>query len=463
MNKKQEKNTSKGITLIALVMTIIVMLILVTVTIQIAVNGGIFEYARRAKEETRASKIEEECNLWKTYKKIDKETGTQIAESLSELLARLNQNGDLTKNEVDFINENGYILVGNKKIEFVEEEWNATDEKFFKWGSDDPNNGLYYRIIGLNETYASELPENIVIPKRCMDIYHWAFDQYGGENQNIAPEVFLKIKSIRIPNTVTSIGDEAFYSCKNLENIEVPDSVIRIGKWAFGSYNSQYSTKWYNAQPDGLIVLGKVAYKYKGEPTEDTVVTIPEGVVSISNEAFKSEVAEKAESKLKSIILPSTLTNITGYAFAYCKNLENITIPETMDIEIDPNNGNGSGFIYNLRETKWYENESNYRTNGISTVYFGKVLIGLGQADYIATTAYIDVKEGTKYICTKNKYNVSCFHQINIPNSVIYIQENAFTPGSDRLEKINIDKESESIQGAPWGTTNETVEIVWKR
>ena len=62
MNSKQEKNTSKGITLIALVITIIVMLILVAVTIQIAVNGGLFDYAGRATGDTK-NEIEAEQQL----------------------------------------------------------------------------------------------------------------------------------------------------------------------------------------------------------------------------------------------------------------------------------------------------------------------------------------------------------------------------------------------------------------
>ena len=60
MNKKEKKN--KGITLIALVITIIVMLILVAVTIQIAVNGGLFEYAGRATGDTK-NEIEAEQQL----------------------------------------------------------------------------------------------------------------------------------------------------------------------------------------------------------------------------------------------------------------------------------------------------------------------------------------------------------------------------------------------------------------
>ena len=59
MNKCKNQN---GITLIALVITIIVMLILVAVTITMAVNGGLFDYARKAGQETNEA-IEDEQKL----------------------------------------------------------------------------------------------------------------------------------------------------------------------------------------------------------------------------------------------------------------------------------------------------------------------------------------------------------------------------------------------------------------
>ena len=62
MVRKQNSKTNKGITLIALVITIIVMLILVSVTISMAINGGLFEYAGKAVSDTQAA-IDEEQEL----------------------------------------------------------------------------------------------------------------------------------------------------------------------------------------------------------------------------------------------------------------------------------------------------------------------------------------------------------------------------------------------------------------
>jgi len=55
MNKNQ-----KGITLIALIITIIVMLVLVAVTINVALNGGLFEKAKTASLETQKQADKEE-------------------------------------------------------------------------------------------------------------------------------------------------------------------------------------------------------------------------------------------------------------------------------------------------------------------------------------------------------------------------------------------------------------------
>ena len=82
MNRKQEKHTSKGITLIALVITIIVMLILVAVTIQIAVNGGLFEYAGRATGDTKNA-IDEENNLATGRVEVDGKVYNSIDEYLN--------------------------------------------------------------------------------------------------------------------------------------------------------------------------------------------------------------------------------------------------------------------------------------------------------------------------------------------------------------------------------------------
>lgn len=93
------------------------------------------------------------------------------------------------------------------------------------------------------------------------------------------------IKSIIIPDSVTSIGDLAFADCESLENITIPDSVISIGKGAF--------SRCYNLES----------------------ITIPNSVISIGNNMFSNCYS------LKSISIPNSVTNIDDYAFNWCTNL----------------------------------------------------------------------------------------------------------------------------------------------
>ena len=51
--------------------------------------------------------------------------------------------------------------------------------------------------------------------------------------KTLTNELTLGCKNTVIPNTVTSIGNSAFYQCTGLTNITIPDSVTNIGDWTF--------------------------------------------------------------------------------------------------------------------------------------------------------------------------------------------------------------------------------------
>jgi hypothetical protein len=98
-------------------------------------------------------------------------------------------------------------------------------------------------------------------------------------------------QSTVIPEGVTSIKENAFWGCENLESITIPSSVTSIGEEAF----------W------GCTNLASI--------------TISEGVTSIGEKAFASC------ANLKSIIIPSSVREIDYLTFGYCENLESITLP----------------------------------------------------------------------------------------------------------------------------------------
>ena len=93
--------TQKGITLIALVVTIVVLLILAGVTISLLLDeNGIIAKSKDARTETRVSQIEDEVGMWKQHNFINKESN-QAQENADTMLANLISRKLLTEEEID--------------------------------------------------------------------------------------------------------------------------------------------------------------------------------------------------------------------------------------------------------------------------------------------------------------------------------------------------------------------------
>ena len=66
----------------------------------------------------------------------------------------------------------------------------------------------------------------------------------------------IEIKAYVVPNTVTTIGDWAFYYCRSLESVEIPNSVTTIGGRAFQNCISLTSI----VIPDSVTTIGDGAF-----------------------------------------------------------------------------------------------------------------------------------------------------------------------------------------------------------
>lgn len=118
--------------------------------------------------------------------------------------------------------------------------------------------------------------------------------------------------------TVTSIADDAFRYCYNLATVTIPKTLITIGDNAF------YQTAWYNNQPDGLVYIDHILYKYKGTMPNGMAVAIKKGTTAIAQSAFANC------DGLAGIIFPSTLQYIGIGAFYNCVSLTELTFPESL-------------------------------------------------------------------------------------------------------------------------------------
>ena len=109
----------KGITLIALVVTIVVLLILAGVTISLLLDeNGIIAKSKDARAETRVSQIEDEVGMWKQHNFINKESN-QAQESADTMLESLISRKLLTEDEID--REQELITIKKKDGTIVKE------------------------------------------------------------------------------------------------------------------------------------------------------------------------------------------------------------------------------------------------------------------------------------------------------------------------------------------------------
>ena len=123
------------------------------------------------------------------------------------------------------------------------------------------------------------------------------------------------LTTVTLPEGVTSIEDNTFHYCSSLTAITIPEGVTSIGENAF------YFCKSLTALtiPEGVTNIGDNTFQYCSSLT---AITIPEGATSIGAWAFSGC------SSLTAITIPNTVTSIGTFAFSKCSSLPSITIPE---------------------------------------------------------------------------------------------------------------------------------------
>ncbi len=112
----------------------------------------------------------------------------------------------------------------------------------------------------------------------------------------------IKAESFDIPDTVTKIGSDAFWSCEYLTSVIIPDSVINIGNTAFCSCVNLESV----TIPDSVTTIGFMAFYACSSLTE---VTVPKSVTVINNHTFSNC------RSLTSVTITASVTKIYETAF----------------------------------------------------------------------------------------------------------------------------------------------------
>jgi hypothetical protein len=125
--------------------------------------------------------------------------------------------------------------------------------------------------------------------------------------------------SFTIRDGITSIGNRAFYGCSSLTSVEIPDSITSIDDHAFDGCYSLTSVEI----PDSVTSIGYSAFYSCYSLTS---VVIGNGVERIDDNAFASC------GNLTSVEIPDSVTSIGNSAFADCVGLTDVRIPNRVGL-----------------------------------------------------------------------------------------------------------------------------------
>ena len=320
-----------------------------------------------------------------------------------------------------------------------------------------PEGGINYtQVIG----YAGE-EEEITIPTGVTQIGQYAFENNKTIKKATLPEGLLSIgdgafnnsalNNVNLPSTLTSINNYAFQSC-GLTSVTIPNSVTFIGYQSF--YNNQIKN-----------------------------LTLGNSVKTINGGAFRAN-------KIESLVIPETVETINDYAFLQ-NNISSLSLPENKYIFIgagpfNKNNLTGNdAFIYKRHPDGSidYTTLASYADKNKTSVTVPSNVKIIGDGAFIWNTAITEIiiPEGVRELGLNALHDCN-IQSIELPKSLISIGQDALAYNNFKtilipenvsyihtyglrncsgLTKVRIDREINSIDGAPWGATNAIIE--WLR
>ena len=184
--------------------------------------------------------------------------------------------------------------------------------------------------------------QNTVIPNSVTAIGNYAFYRCTG------------LTSFGIPNFVTTIGDYAFYRCTGLTSITIPNSVKTIGGNAFSSctsldtlnfnavycnddFNSGDSHPFYNSNISTINIgnsVKRIPASFVSGLTKLTSITVANDNSTYDSRNNSNAIIETANNTLiigcQNTVIPNSVTTIGNYAFNGCIGLTSITIPNSV-------------------------------------------------------------------------------------------------------------------------------------
>lgn len=300
---------NKGITLIAIVITIIVLLILTIVSIKLFINTGIIAKSEIAVNEYSQSEINEKAKLILTSARIINNGGAITFDSLKT--AADAEGISYIENDEESIS----CSINGKSVIIDIYENITIGEKTINWSIDDVG------IIELvNKGDITDI-KRIIIPGKI-----------GSQTvTGIKEEAFsgTAIEYVSIPKTVNNIGAKAFYNCTSLTEIQMPGDINMTSDTFSGCAGISKVTLTTSASSTKIATRGDTDKQRMPwfKTNTDVEIIITEGITEIGEAAFADAGVDNIN-HISMVTIPSTISIFGNYSFSSCANLRTLNITD---------------------------------------------------------------------------------------------------------------------------------------
>ena len=412
--KEIKRRGTRGITLIALVVTIVVLLILAgTAIAMLTGDSGIMTNAQKAKMSTELAGYKEEVELYKAEKYMEniEFEETSLTAGKENLFYNTQESGE-TGNIKTIIPDISDVYI--EKLEVIKGKL----------------------LINTKEKDEIKIAQEIGIEVNPYDITEDGVLVSSDGNLLLMDE---ETGSLTIPETVTAIGEGAFTNLEGLKTIIIPSTVKRLEKNAFRNNKTLENVIIQEKEGEGLEYIGPGAFY--GCSNLKTI-NLPDTITTIESECFRGC------TQLSNIKLPANLTVLTAHSFMET-GLKTIELPQNLKrldgsclmgtalskIKLPPNLSSIGGAalaITTLQEIDTSEsNYFEYKNGVLYTKDFKTLITAVSNVTNITMENKVETIKGYSFTCC-NKLST-----IHLTENVQNIEDGVFT--NSNLKGITVD------------------------